>query len=386
MNQPFSLAVLLLALGQLAPARSHGQAAAQQPFAYSLSGQLGRVPATARLYLRHNGHLLDSSWVRDGRFAFRGTSQQPKHVQLLLAPNGVLPAGYRTTKRLPDEFRDLFLEATPVVLTSPGGLRQAKITAGPVNKEYQLFTSQWEALTDQLHGERHPGDGPWMETLPSYQREQPYYQRLTTKFIREHPASWVSLDLLERRRLGPAQYDVVAPLYAVLSPTLRASATGHTYGQLLDSLRTVALGAPAPDLTLSTPAGKRVSVRDYRGQYLLLLFWSSHCECGFELRPTQEVYRRYANRPLAVLIVSLDDQLHRKQWLRALTDYQLPGTPASDLEGPTGRAAQRYRIDSPLQNFLLDPTGHIIAVNLYGEELATVLNKLPPVRATPKAD
>jgi peroxiredoxin len=360
-----------------------GLVAAQQPFPYILSGQLGPLPATATLYLSHNGQLLDSTRLRDGRFTFRGTSQQPKRVQLLLAPNGVLPAAFRMTNKYPDDFRELFLESTPIVLTSQSGLRHAKITAGPINKDDQLFNAQWQALTDQLYGKWHPGDGVRLVTLSSYQRERPFYKRLITKFIQEHPASWISLDLLERRRLGPAQYDEVAPLYAALSPALRSSAAGHAYGQLVDSLRAVALAAIAPDLTLTTPAGKRVAVRDYRGQYVLLLFWSSQCECGFELRPTVEVCRRYLGHPLAVLSVSLDDQLHRKLWVRALTDYQMPGTPASDLEGPAGHAAQRYHIDSPLQNFLLDPTGHIIAVNLYGEELAAALTKLPSAPSKP---
>lgn len=188
-----------------------------------------------------------------------------------------------------------------------------------------------------------------------------------------------------QRWLGPAQYDQVAPLYAGLSPLLRTSVAGRVYGQLVDSLRTVALSATAPELTLTTPSGKRVSVRDYRGQYLLLLFWSPQCACGFELKPTQQIYQRYTGRPLALLQVSVDDQAHRKQWLRAVTDYQLLGIHASDLQGPHGQAAQRYRLDSPLQNFLLDPSGRILAVNLYGEELATALNNyLPATRAATK--
>lgn len=355
-----------------------GLAAAQQPFTYSLTGQLGPLPATASVYLRQHGRLLDSARVRNGRFVLRGTSQRPQLVQLLLAPEGTLAAGYRTGQQLPPDFRELFLEPTPLVLTSATGLPQAKLSAGPINQDYQRFTAQWSALTDQLRGKWHPGDGPWLETLARSQRERPAYQRLIGTFIQQHPASWVSLVLLERRRLGPAQYDQVAPLYAGLSPTLRATPAGRAYGQLVDSLRTVALGAVAPDLTLTTAAGKRVSVRDYRGQYLLLFFWSSHCECSFELQPTRAVLRRYADRPYAVLHVSLDDQAHRKQWLRALADYQLPGTAASDLEGASGRATQRYHLDAPLQNFLLDPTGHIVAVNLYGEELAVALTKYLP--------
>ncbi|GGF20761.1 redoxin domain-containing protein [Hymenobacter cavernae] len=358
-----------------------GLVVGQQPFTYSLKGQLGRVPATATLYLRNNGHVLDSAHVRDGRFAFRGTSQRPQHVQLLLAPTGVLPTVFRNTKSVPADFAELFLEPTPVVLTSDNLLWHATITGGSVNKEYQLFTAQRQDLLDELYGERHPGDATRVITLASYQQERPHHLRLITKFIREHPASWVSLDLLEQRRLGPAQYDEVAPLYALLSPTLRDSAPGRAYGQLVDSLRTVAPGAAAPNLTLATATGKHVSVQDYRGQYLLLLFWSSQWEGGMQLNSLREVCNRYADLPLAVLNVSLDDQQHRKQWLRAVTDRPLPGTPASDLEGLTGRSAQRYHIDQLPQNFLLDPTGRIVAVNLYGEELAKALTKyLPPAR------
>jgi len=307
---------LFLALG-LRPA----VAAAQQPFTYTITGHLGPLPPTSLVYLRQNGHILDSARVRQGRFVLRGTSSHPQLVQLLLTAEGVLPLKYRTTTQLPLDFRALFLEATPMELTSPTGLRQAKLVAGPVNQDYSLFTSQWQALQDQWHGEWKPGDGVRLETLASYQRERPHYQRLLTRFIQQHPASWVSLGLLEQRWLGPAQYDQVAPLYAGLSPSLRTSVPGRIYGQLVDSLRTVALGATAPDLTFTTPSGKRVSVRDYRGQYLLLLFWSSQCACGFELKPTQQVYQRYTGRPLTLLQVSVDDQAHRKQWLRAVADY-----------------------------------------------------------------
>ncbi len=381
-QSPYYVKQLILLLGLLP-----GLAAAQQPFNYTITGQLGPLPATASVYLRQHGRLVDSARVRSGHFVLRGTSQRPELVHLLLAPEGVLAAGYRTSPYLPADARELLLEPTPLVLTSATGLRQAKLRAGPVNQDYQLFTAQCGALTEQLRGKWHPGDGVHLETLASYQRERPFYQHVIRTFIQQHPASWVSLVLLEQRRLGPAQYDQIAPLYAGLSPTLRATPAGRAYGQLVDSLRLVALGAVAPDLTLTTSTGKRVSIRDYRGQYLLLSFWSSHCACGFELQPTQAVLRRYTDRPLAVLNVSLDDQAHRKQWLRAITDYQLLGTAASDLEGPSGRAVQRYHLDAPLQNFLLDPTGHIVAINLYGEELAAELTKcLPTAHPKPTAE
>jgi hypothetical protein len=262
-----------------------GWAAAQQPFAYSITGQLGPLPPAATVYLRQNRQLLDSTRVRNGHFALRGTSQYPKQVQLLLAPTGVLAASFRARTQYAGDSKELYLEPTPIELTSRTGLRQAKLTAGPINKDYLLFTAQWQALVDQLYERSHPSDGVRLETLESYQREQPFYQRLLTTFIQEHPASWVSLDLLVKQRLGPAQYTQVAPLYAGLSPTLRASPPGRTYGQFLDSLRTVAVGALAPDLTLTTSTGKRVSVRDYRGQYVLPTARGRYSACRSMMRP-----------------------------------------------------------------------------------------------------
>ncbi|HEY8955743.1 peroxiredoxin family protein, partial [Chitinophaga sp.] len=51
-------------------------------------------------------------------------------------------------------------------------------------------------------------------------------------------------------------------------------------------------------------------------------------------------------------------------------------TQVSDLKGFKSEAAQLYAVKSIPQNFLIDPKGVIVAVNLRGEELDKKLEAL----------
>jgi peroxiredoxin len=363
-------------------------ARAQQPFTYSISGHLGQVPASAKVYLvpaevimisAASQQVLDSAQVRSGYFALHGTSQWPKQVRLWLVPTGRPPQGSCVSY----DTRTLFLEPTPVVLSSPDLLRHATCKGGSTNREYDQYTAQSHALADKMLPK---GRSTESHELRSYSQQ---WLALTGKFVGDHPASWVSLELLRWPQMGrPQQYDELAPLYANLSPALRNSAPGQACARQLADLQTVALGATAPDLTLPTATGQPVAVRDFRGRYLLLEFWVAADQYTVELAPTLALYRKYANRNLAVLGVSLDDKAHRSQWLQTVHDHNLPWSQVSDLLGFTySPVVGHYHLDSTYraeqqntqQNFLLDPEGKIIAVNLYGEELDVALAKfLPP--------
>ena len=71
--------------------------------------------------------------------------------------------------------------------------------------------------------------------------------------------------------------------------------------------------------------------------------------------------------------MSLDDENGREKWLKTVREDQLAWTQVSDLHGFQNEAAQYYHVQSIPQNFLIDPSGKIVAANLRGEELQTVL-------------
>jgi thioredoxin-related protein len=62
--------------------------------------------------------------------------------------------------------------------------------------------------------------------------------------------------------------------------------------------------------------------------------------------------------------------------VKAIADDNLTWTHVSDLKFWSNEVAQKYKVESIPQNFLVDPNGKIIAKNLRGEELLRTLKQL----------
>jgi peroxiredoxin len=352
-------------------------AGAQTPFPYQLKGKIAPQPATAKVYLLYNGRLLDSTRLHNGAFELRGTSDVPKRVQVVLATDGKKPD---LARAFSFDAVSIFLEPGPLLVTSPDAvLHHATVQGGPATRDYQRFMKQDAAfLAYELH---HQPNQLHVVTWAQNVVEQRQRKEVALKFIKDNPTSWASLDMLVQRfYLGPPQYDEVAPLYQALSPTLRNSAPGQAYGRLVQALQAVALGAPAPDFTQPTAEGKPFSLKDLRGKYVLLDFWSSGCDdCRMGFDVIRSLRQQYQGRKFEAVGVSLDKNISPKHWRQSIHEHNLTWLQVSDLKGPDGNAAAlSYRVTSAPQNFLIDPTGNIVGINLYGPYLQAALAKLLP--------
>jgi len=139
------------------------------------------------------------------------------------------------------------------------------------------------------------------------------------------------------------------------------------------------VGATAPDFSLPDPDGKTVSLKDYRGKYVLIDFWAGWCSpCRAENPNLIAAYETYKGRNFEVLGVSLDRE--KGYWLQAIEQDALPWTQVSDLKWWRSDVAQLYGIESIPANFLLDPQGKIIARNLRGPALLAELESILPAQ------
>jgi len=108
---------------------------------------------------------------------------------------------------------------------------------------------------------------------------------------------------------------------AVASVAVIAVARNVDWGQMGVVLGggSLPLGEPAPDLRLRDLDGGQVRLADLRGRPVLVEFWATWCPPCVEALPhIQEIHDRYAERGLAVLAVTTDqDEAEVRAFLKS---------------------------------------------------------------------
>jgi peroxiredoxin len=359
-------------------------AQAQTSFPYVIKGKLGNLNAPAKVYLVRGMQIADSASLKNGAFELKGTADAPSTADLVFRRKGRLTTLFGP---MGDRAR-IFLEPGTLAINSPDSLAHATFKGGPAMADYQRLTAAVQPIMNKMQAA-----GAEAQKATEAERKDPAFRaRMQAKFegfnkemaqgyytfIKANPNSWASLDALSGMRgMELPQYATVAPLYNALGANLKSSPQGREYGEMVQGLKEIAVGQPAPAFSQTTPDGKTVSLADYRGKFVLVDFWASWCgPCRAENPAVTKVYNEFKGRNFDILGVSLDDEKGRAKWLKAVADDQLAWTQVSDLKGWENAVAQRYHVRSIPQNFLIDPTGKIVAANLRGEELKTTLAKL----------
>lgn len=356
---------------------------AQQVQTFTIKGKIGSYNKPAEVYLAYRlgaNKQIDSAQITNGSFQFTGKILNPTGASLLLDHTG---AGIAH----PDSAADvlpLYIEPGQINITGTDSAATAKITGSKINDDNQKLTAMLSPIMSKAKdlAEEQKTASPAQRNSAEYQNqmEQRYKelqmeQKAALKlFIQQNPDSYLSLLALYSVGGPSPDPEELDSLYAGLSPAIKATEQAKMFKTSLDGLRKTAVGAVAPDFTENDVNGKPVKLSSFRGKYVLLDFWASWCPpCRQENPNVVKAYNRFKEKNFTILSVSLDKAGDKAAWEAAIKNDGLTWTQVSDLKFWDNSAAVLYQVTSIPSNFLIDPSGKIIARDLRGQDLENTL-------------
>jgi peroxiredoxin Q/BCP len=156
--------------------------------------------------------------------------------------------------------------------------------------------------------------------------------------------------------------------------------------RLLSAKAAPAVGSAAPEFALTSQDGSQVSLKDYRGKWVVLYFYPKDFTtgCTIEAHNFQRDQAEYARRNAVILGVSLDSADSHKQFcakeglnfkLLADTSQQVSKQYGSLMNFGLAQISARH-------TFLIDPEGKIASVytsvnpSKHSEEMLAAIDKL----------
>lgn len=332
----------------------------------------GFTDSTMLILSSDEGKNIDTAYIINNNFKFEYNLLEPTVLVVSTPYNG---------RDKPDYKYFWVTDGDVKIAGTKGKFQDAQIDGSSIDIENTILTNKKKPINERMDSigrESHKltdKDSIQIDALRAQWWQE--YLKLTTEdtlFIRENPNSLISAKILTFAMILIPAADT-KNLYESLSKANKESKYGIRVKKSIELSKEHKIGDEATNIIIPNIKGGTIDLKSYRNNYILLDFWASWCGgCRMDNPNLRKNYETYKNRGFEIIGISSDkNKLHLEEAVKQDSMCWIIGC---DFEGDDSDAIITYKINKFPTNYLIDPNGIIVDMNLRGDDLGKKLEEI----------